>query len=185
VQAEVEKAQRESEGVDADQLVSSSTASVKGSGDTISKPPKRSPSIANPRSQVQPQTTVASATSRPIPSLPSQRPNPVASSSKPPPPIIDLTDDLDDLDSSSPPVPTPISRPKSTQWPCPTCTLLNPTSLASCEACTTPRPGLSSNTHPNIKLKTEEGWYCEFCTSGPRDMSYWSCGECGRVRKWG
>lgn len=183
MQAEVEKAQRESEGINADQLGSSSTANVEGSGGTIPNPSKTSPSIASPRSQIQPQPTAASATTRHIPSLPAQRPDPVASSSKPRPPIIDLTDDLDDHEPSSPTVPLPSA--KSTEWPCPTCTLLNPTSLPSCEACTTPRPGLSSNTHPNIKAKTEEGWYCEFCTSGPRDMSYWSCGECGWVRKWG
>lgn len=62
-------------------------------------------------------------------------------------------------------------------WTCPTCTLINPAQSLACEACTTSRP--VGRRGPG------EGWYCEFCGSGPREMGYWSCAECGWVRKWG
>jgi len=72
---------------------------------------------------------------------------------------------------------SPVPALDADEWSCPTCTLINPSSSLSCDACTTSRP---------VKLvTTKEGWYCEFCGSGPREMGFWSCGECGWVRKWG
>lgn len=66
----------------------------------------------------------------------------------------------------------------SGEWQCPTCTLLNLPHILRCEACTSPKP-------VSVSSKDGKGWMCEFCGSGPRDMSFWSCGECGWVRKWG
>lgn len=70
-----------------------------------------------------------------------------------------------------------ISAPPK-EWSCPTCTLINPLSALSCEACTTSRPVSAIS-------GSGDGWYCEFCGAGPREMGYWSCAECGWVRKWG
>lgn len=67
------------------------------------------------------------------------------------------------------------------EWACPTCTLLNPESSLQCDACGTHRPSAKANG----KGQGGEGWWCEFCGSGPREMGFWSCGECGWVRKWG
>jgi hypothetical protein len=35
------------------------------------------------------------------------------------------------------------------------------------------------------KTSDADGWWCEFCGAGPREMGFWSCLECGWVRKWG
>ena len=71
--------------------------------------------------------------------------------------------------------PTPTAG--ADEWSCPTCTLINPSSSLYCDACTTSRP---------VKLvTTKDGWFCEFCGSGPREMGFWSCADCGWVRKWG
>jgi hypothetical protein len=61
-------------------------------------------------------------------------------------------------------------------WSCPVCTLLNPAYTLSCEACAAPKP---------TQKTSKAGWYCEFCAAGPRDVEFWSCTECGWVRKWG
>ena len=90
---------------------------------------------------------------------------------KPKPEVIDLTTDSD-LDGDA-----------DDHWSCPTCTLLNPHTNRSCEACTTLRPGVTSSLSQS--KTSAEGWYCDFCGSGPREMSFWSCAECGTVRKWG
>lgn len=64
------------------------------------------------------------------------------------------------------------------EWSCPTCTLVNPSLALTCEACASPRP------RPPQRSETDV-WYCEFCGAGPREMDFWSCLECGWVRKWG
>lgn len=74
--------------------------------------------------------------------------------------------------SSNPTTPPP---PRD-DWTCPTCTLINPMSARACDACTTPRPE---------RAVSSQGWYCDFCGAGPRDMGLWTCGECQWVRKWG
>ncbi|WVQ96786.1 hypothetical protein IAU59_003893 [Kwoniella sp. CBS 9459] len=92
----------------------------------------------------------------------------------------------------------PVPQVTSTTWTCATCTLINPPSAKSCEACTTSRPGISiadaAQPEPGpvadtggagTGIWTEEGWFCEFCGDGPREKAYWSCAECGWVRKWG
>lgn len=80
------------------------------------------------------------------------------------------------------------------EWSCPTCTLLNLVSSQTCEACNSPRPGQRSTSHSSstIPITTSrsnglevDGWFCDFCGAGPREMSFWSCGVCGSVRKWG
>ena len=76
-------------------------------------------------------------------------------------------------------VPTKPTRAEAkapTDWSCPTCTLVNPISSLTCEACTSPRPAIRGD---------GQSWYCEFCGAGPREMGFWSCVECGWVRKWG
>lgn len=73
--------------------------------------------------------------------------------------------------------PSPTPATGADEWSCPTCTLINPSSSLSCDACATSRP---------VQLvTTSEGWFCEFCGSGPREMGFWSCVNCGWVRKWG
>lgn len=77
--------------------------------------------------------------------------------------------------SSSSATPTP-PIPVKEDWACSTCTLINPISEKACQACTAPRPPQSVSA---------AGWFCDFCGAGPRDMGMWSCGECSWVRKWG
>lgn len=64
------------------------------------------------------------------------------------------------------------------EWSCTTCTLFNPPLALTCEACASPRPRISRNPKGEV-------WYCEFCGAGPREMEFWSCADCGWVRKWG
>ncbi|GMK53636.1 hypothetical protein CspeluHIS016_0102220 [Cutaneotrichosporon spelunceum] len=73
-----------------------------------------------------------------------------------------------------------VSRTKApgktlTTWTCGTCTLINPISARRCDACESPRP----------VQNTDDAWFCEFCGAGPREMGFWSCLECGWVRKSG
>ncbi|BEJ13840.1 hypothetical protein CspHIS471_0310140 [Cutaneotrichosporon sp. HIS471] len=77
---------------------------------------------------------------------------------------------------ASVPVSASASRPKPpTTWTCGICTLINTLSAHRCEACESPRPAQN----------TDDGWWCEFCGAGPREMGFWSCLECGWVRKSG
>ena len=180
VEAEVKKAQDESEGVDADQLPASSEgpnevdpASTSLPSTDATKRPSQPTSSRPPK----PISTATTRTPKPIPGPSSTpltkskpRPKPIAQ-----PQVIDLTEDDDSITTPITPI-TPV-----TEWECPTCTLLNPLATRSCEACTTPNPAPTS-------IKSDNhigGWYCDFCGSGPRDMGFWSCSECGWVRKWG
>lgn len=181
VEAEVRKAEEESEGVDADQLGGGSAA---GSGSTFIsngqsiKPSPHPVSIPKPNPQTRPnsQSIASSSKTPPTSTKTSSKSNPIKSK----PQVIDLTDD--DPDDQPP------RTERRDEWSCPTCTLLNPTSQRTCEACAAPNPNAPvqrSGLGVRAKTQTGEGWYCDFCGSGPRDMSFWSCGECGWVRKWG
>jgi hypothetical protein len=177
VQAEVKKAEEESEGVDADQLDEAGPSRITSSSDQLDKAgPSRIAST--PTSSTIPlgiapsQPPKSSTSAKPIPN-----PKPTSSTRIIPRPIPITKSEIIDLTADDDPLPKPRSAP--TEWSCPTCTLLNPKSSRACEACTTPNP----NT-PALSKKGD-GWFCAFCGSGPRDMSYWSCGECGWVRKWG
>lgn len=68
-----------------------------------------------------------------------------------------------------------ISGQRVAEWPCDICTLINPGSALVCDACRSPQP------HRESSL----GWFCGFCGAGPREMTFWSCDQCGVVRKWG
>jgi hypothetical protein len=68
----------------------------------------------------------------------------------------------------------------SGEWQCPTCTLLNLPHISRCDACTTPRPVEAAG-----RRHGADGWMCDFCGHGPIAMGFWSCSECGWVRKWG
>lgn len=139
-----------------------STNVAEPSTSTPTPKPRSRPPLAAP-SNLREATTL----SQPNGSGPSNRPLPRAKASE----VIDLTGDDNDHNDND-----------TDEWPCPTCTLLNPFTALSCEACTTPRPQSQSQHRP----KTQDGgWFCDFCGSGPREMSFWSCNECGWVRKWG
>lgn len=94
------------------------------------------------------------------------------------------------------------------EWPCPTCTLLNPLQHLSCDACATVRPSEYSTNQPQPNLapgtgKTgpdqtvfgvggkgagigiAEGWFCGVCGEGPTSWERWSCEGCGVVRTFG
>jgi hypothetical protein len=177
VQAEVKKAEEESEGVDADQLDNAGPSRITSTSDQLEKagpsritstPISSSTPLGIASRPAQSSSTAKSSTQ----AKPTSKPKPSSSTipfpkSIPKSEVIDLTADDD----------PPLSVP--TEWSCPTCTLLNPISSRTCEACTTP----NANTPP--PSKKGDGWFCDFCGSGPRDMSYWSCSECGWVRKWG
>lgn len=113
------------------------------------------------------QTTTQAVQSAPIvPVIPVKR-------VRPKPPTPKLPTSKKELGTS----PATFTLP-SDEWSCPICTLFNPSLALTCEACTTTRP----------KAKEKhgvDGWYCEFCNAGPRDMEFWSCLDCGWVRKWG
>ncbi|KAK6908365.1 hypothetical protein I203_102366 [Kwoniella mangroviensis CBS 8507] len=79
--------------------------------------------------------------------------------------------------------PKQVAVTRAQEWTCEICTLINPPSSTKCEACLTPKP--ASLPVQAEGIKTDQGWYCTFCTSGPNDMERWSCGVCGEVRKWG
>jgi hypothetical protein len=169
VQAEVQKAEEESEGVDADQMDNPGP-----SGNlTADQLEKAGPS----RLASTPTSTSIPLGSRPPNSSTQAKPTPnpkPQSSTKPIPKSIPKSEIIDLTADDDPP-----RYPVPTEWSCPTCTLLNPNPSRTCEACSTPNP----NTPP--PNKKGDGWFCDFCGSGPRDMSFWSCSECGWVRKWG
>jgi hypothetical protein len=203
VEAEVKKAQEESEGVDADQLEgdrdgmtsgarSGNSSSLGPDAEATSRPKrfddsKASPDVTSlrsvlgnrpnpPNSASSSKTGSTSSGSRPIP-------KPIPKPTKPIPQVIDLTED-DPAEQAIRPI-------EKEEWSCPTCTLLNPITQRACEACTTPNPTPLPPLRSRVKEERGDGggkvlgWYCDFCGSGPRDMKFWSCGECGWVRKWG
>jgi hypothetical protein len=200
VEAEVEKAHAESEGVDADQLdkdrgemTSAGSDGPSSEGGTIkstSRPsstnkPNASPDVTTSRAVLgnRPKPQSNSILSRNGTTSSGSRPIPKPIPQKPIPQIIDLTED-DPAEQAIRPI-------EKEEWSCPTCTLLNPITQRACEACTTPNPTPLPPLRSRVKEERGDGggkvlgWYCDFCGSGPRDMSFWSCGECGWVRKWG
>jgi hypothetical protein len=184
----VKKAENESEGVDAIDLPPTQRGGAREEIVHLPGPSKSVPSVSPPN--LTPQRSIPPV--RPQP----QKSNPPPSTSKPNRPvpkqqIIDLTSDDDDQVISTIIVkPSTIATSEPQEWSCPTCTLLNPISARTCEACTSPSPlPVTPKTSKDVAgrktTKEEAGWYCDFCGFGPRDMGYWSCQECGWVRKWG
>ncbi|KAK4687762.1 DNA-dependent metalloprotease WSS1, partial [Tremellales sp. Uapishka_1] len=159
VEAEVRRAQEESVGIDASDI-SSDDSIILVDGPSIPKKKKPTSTDAHP-------TPSTSTTQRPAhppsTSHPSSKSNTQPSSLPKPP-------------KSS--TPTKPHNPVQTAWSCPTCTLLNPIHTLACEACTTARP-------VEAIQNSSDGWFCDFCGAGPRELSFWSCAECGWVRKWG
>ncbi|WWC70577.1 uncharacterized protein I206_104528 [Kwoniella pini CBS 10737] len=78
-------------------------------------------------------------------------------------------------------IPIKIEINQKNKWTCQSCTLINSSKAQTCEACLTPKP----SDIEREGIKTDQGWYCGFCSSGPHDMERWSCMMCGQVRRWG
>ncbi|EIW73578.1 hypothetical protein TREMEDRAFT_59752 [Tremella mesenterica DSM 1558] len=162
VEEEVRKAQNESVGIDAQDLPGNDDTAGDKHGD-MSRSRSRSPSIElidGPRPPLVSKSNKKNGTG-----------------------VTSLKKNVSPPQHSQPPITAkritslvkiPAERTKPKEWSCATCTLLNPASKTRCEACDTARP-----------VDPSEGWYCEFCGAGPRDAGYWSCLECGWVRKWG
>jgi hypothetical protein len=100
--------------------------------------------------------------------------------------------------------PTQPAHPKPEAWPCPACTLVNPISIPTCEACEGPRPAEFSpprkekaTLQPRLKsedawarIKAQEdakiqskaaAWGCWSCGRF-NDQMWWSCQGCGSVK---
>lgn len=112
-----------------------------------------------------------------------------------------------------PPRPAPTTKPTSTTqttpdaWPCPACTLVNPISTPTCEACEGPRPSIfpppkqeketplalkprltSKEQYARIKAQEDArnqskaaAWGCWSCGRF-NDQMWWSCQGCGSVK---
>jgi len=167
VEDEVRKAMEESEGVDAADLprVGAENNERESSPEIeiLDGPPVASssaPVLVQPASTATKRKPLVAAKQTSRPQQPPPPPPPVSAPSRPDPPTPSLP---------------------SGQWSCETCTLINDASAKACEACSTARPGPIAT----IGRMGPEGWYCDFCAAGPRDMAFWSCTECGWVRKWG
>jgi hypothetical protein len=183
----VKKAENESEGVDAINLPPTQRGGAREEIVHLPGPSKSVPSVSPPN--LTPQRSIPPVRTHP------QKSDPPPSTSEPKrpvpkPQIIDLTSDDDDPISIINVEPSEIATSEPQEWSCPTCTLLNPISARTCEVCSSPSPLPIRPKHPQgvlVRKTTKEGagWYCDFCGSGPRDMGYWSCQECGWVRKWG
>lgn len=161
VEAEVRKAQEESVGVDATDIRDESART--SARTTPPSSPRKRPLATTPPDVIDltddsPSPPRTSKDSRPPKQPAREAPRPLA---KPAP---------------GPALPTPKSAPAPKEWTCSTCTLINPIAAATCEVCTSPRPALPPSA---------DAWFCDFCGAGPREMGFWSCAECGWVRKWG
>ncbi|KAF8167489.1 WLM domain-containing protein [Crassisporium funariophilum] len=56
-------------------------------------------------------------------------------------------------------------------WPCPTCTLLNPATATQCGACQMRKP-----------IEEREGWTCHTCWESGLPDDFWTCRWCGTVK---
>jgi len=174
IEEEVRKAQQESIGIDAIELDSDSSAEA-------ITPPTVEQDIINIRtpSPDLPQITGVSDVLKPtsVAVETSQRESAAAHSKSST--LADPSSKL--INTRSVDVVKPRTRTKdvkapATSWSCPTCTLINPISTATCDACSSPRPK---------RQGAGSTWFCEFCGTGPREMEFWSCADCGWVRNWG
>lgn len=179
VEEEVRKAMEESEGVDAVDLLDGPLKTEDGMGAERDSPPEiqilDAPSIA-------PSSAKTANTPTAIDTAGTKRKQSSASTSTttPKPPMVQSKRQFPPLPAHSRPTPSTPTLPPG-EWSCETCTLINNAQAKSCDACATPRPAPIEH----IGRVGPEGWYCDFCGAGPRDMSFWSCIECGWVRKWG
>ncbi|CAD6570264.1 MAG: hypothetical protein TREMPRED_005707 [Tremellales sp. Tagirdzhanova-0007] len=180
VEEEVRKATEESVGIDAADLAAFASTSLPSSGTSkptqpsadgnrvsglvTESPSSNADSSSQPIRKLSSKTPISSGTVRPLrPRSPKLTSN-LATSTRS---VVPLKPQHDTL----------LESPNG-KWSCTTCTLLNPPLALTCEACASSRPRTGRNPE-------DEVWYCEFCGAGPREMEFWSCAECGWVRKWG
>ena len=98
------------------------------------------------------------------------------------------------------------TRPRpATTWTCATCTLINPVSTKTCDACETPRPALAGTSRPSAKTThtaqasstaprstpypsltrppEPKGWDCMSCGEKGMPHEFWTCTFCGMVKQ--
>lgn len=171
VQREVDKAQRESVGINAVDLTRSDSDE-----DFVEILPPIDGTKGSTREEVvdiKPVLALTTPRMAPTPSTPLPSLNLAASTRNP-----RLVKESRPT-SASPNKPIQSGPPAPEQWSCSTCTLLNPSPSKECEACGTARP------IDRDAARRDGKWMCEFCGTGSISMDRWSCTECGWVRNWG
>ncbi|WRT67620.1 uncharacterized protein IL334_004592 [Kwoniella shivajii] len=68
---------------------------------------------------------------------------------------------------------TPVPHSTTIEWTCSACTLINSSTSMTCGACLTPRP-IPTGKIAGEGIKTDQGWFCGFCQGGPMEPERWS-----------